>query len=107
MTDTSMNMTGSHSNEKPRDRHWTKARLWTMLGYAFITAVLIMFGMPIWFPAGVAGINNMIIPMLIFPLIWAVLFFYAVLEERLKRVVIILSCLTAVHLLLLTLHLVN
>ena len=97
----------SQGNEKQKSSHWTKARLWTMLGYAFVTAVFIMFGMPIWFPAGIAGINNMIIPMLLFPLVWAVLFFYAVLEKRLKYVLIVLSGLTLLHMAILSLHLLT
>jgi hypothetical protein len=41
--------------------------------------------MPVWLPKGEAGLNNIAFPIIFTPLIWAVIFIYACLEERLGR----------------------
>ncbi|MEM6710436.1 MAG: hypothetical protein AAF648_16790 [Pseudomonadota bacterium] len=53
---------------------------------ALIGAVIVMAGMAAWLPAGAGQVNNLVIPLVIFPLIWAVLFFHAILDSRLSRV---------------------
>src|SRR3546814_12284447 len=52
---------------------------------ALIAAVLIMAAMPVWLPAGAGGVDNIIYPIILAPLIWAVVFMYSVLEEKLPR----------------------
>src|SRR3546814_14515428 len=52
---------------------------------ALIAAVLIMAAMPVWLPAGAGGVDNIIYPIILAPLIWAVVFMYSVLEENLPR----------------------
>lgn len=44
-----------------------------------------MAGAALWYPEGAAHINNIIVPIVIFPAIWAVFFFYFMLDRKLGR----------------------
>lgn len=48
-------------------------------------ATLVMAGGAIWLPKGAAQLDNLLLPILLFPAIWALLFFHACLEPRLGR----------------------
>lgn len=59
---------------------------WILAGPgALIAAILTMAAMPVCLPAGAAGVDNLVYPIILAPLIWAVAFMYAVLEENLPR----------------------
>lgn len=79
-------------------------RFWISGPVAFILAMLVMLGMAIWFPKGAASIDNIVLPLVIFPLIWAIIFFYAYLDKSLKRVAIVFSVLGCLHIALLVSH---
>ena len=66
-----------------RRRGWGRGLLAGPL--AFIAATLIMLGSTVWLPAGAAQINNLVLPIVLFPLIWTLLFLYALLDARLVR----------------------
>jgi hypothetical protein len=61
---------------------------------AAIAAVASMLGMALWLPAGAGGIDNMVVPLIVAPLIWAGLFFHAWLDPRLWRVALVALLLT-------------
>ena len=63
----------------------TLARLLLAGPVALTAALVAMAAMPLWLPSGAAGIDNLVLPILLFPVIWAFTFFYAVLEESLIR----------------------
>jgi hypothetical protein len=66
----------------------TSSRFWRILlagPLVFVTAILVMAGAAVWLPPGAADINNIVIPLVLFPGIWAALFFYACLAQHLKR----------------------
>lgn len=44
-----------------------------------------MAGTALWYPEGPAHINNIVVPIALFPAIWAVLFFYLMLDHKLGR----------------------
>lgn len=77
------------------------ARKWTRIGFAgpgaVIVALVIMAGMSLWLPGGAAGIDNLVWPLILFPLIWAALFFHACLDARLGRVALVAIGLLAFH----------
>ena len=50
-----------------------------------------MMAMPVWLPSGAAGINDIAFPILLTPLLWALPFFYACLEENLVRGTLVIS----------------
>jgi hypothetical protein len=52
---------------------------------AVLLGLATMAAMPLWLPAGRAGVNGVAFPILLTPLLWAVPFFYACLEENLPR----------------------
>jgi hypothetical protein len=64
---------------------------------AIIVAVVTMAGMTRWIPGGTAGIDNVVLPLVLAPLIWAALFFYACLDPKLSRVAIVTGALLLVH----------
>ncbi len=64
---------------------------------AVIVALVVMAGMALWLPGGAAGIDNLVLPLVLIPLIWAALFFHACLDPRLGRVALVALGLVAVH----------
>lgn len=76
-------------------------RKWIRIGFAgpgaVTVALVVMAGMTLWLPRGAAGIDNLVIPLVLVPLIWALLFFHACLDSRLSRVAAIALSLFAVH----------
>jgi hypothetical protein len=78
-----------------------RARKWTRIGFAgpgaVIIALVIMAGMSLWLPRGSAGIDNLVLPLILAPLIWAALFFHACLDARLGRVVAVALSLFVLH----------
>ena len=77
------------------------SRRWIRIGFAgpgaVIIAMVIMAGMALWLPVGAAGIDNLVLPLVLLPLIWAGLFFHACLDSRLARVAVVAIGLFAVH----------
>ena len=79
----------------------SRARKWVRIGFAgpgaVIVALAVMAGMTLWLPGGVAGIDNLVIPLVLVPLIWAILFFHACLDANLGRIAVIALGLFIVH----------
>ena len=72
------------------DRRPTVVR-WVLAGpVALLVAFVVMAAMPLWFPEGAAGIDHLVLPLILFPAIWAAAFFYACLAENLRRASVIL-----------------
>lgn len=75
-----------------------RATRWLLAGPgALVVAVLVIAAMPLWVPQGQAGVNNIVYPLILSPLIWAVAFVYAVIENNLVRGCCILAGLVLVH----------
>jgi hypothetical protein len=67
-------------------RSYPTATRWILAGPGALAAALLsMMAMPVWLPAGPAGVDNIAFPMVLAPVLWAVPFFYACLEENLVR----------------------
>ncbi|MEM8654311.1 MAG: hypothetical protein AAGF36_06160 [Pseudomonadota bacterium] len=72
--------------------------LWGLAGPGVLLAASsIMAAMPLWWPRGAGGIDHLIVPLLVFPAIWAVLFFYVVLTRNVVRAAAVLAGLTALN----------
>jgi hypothetical protein len=78
-----------------------RTRKWIRIGFAgpgaAIVAVAVMAGMTLWLPGGAAGIDNLVLPLVLFPLIWAGLFFHACLDAKLGRIALVSVGLFALH----------
>lgn len=62
------------------------ATRWLLAGPgALLAAVLFIASVPVWLPGGAAGIDNIVYPVILAPLFWAVAFIYTCLEENLPR----------------------
>ena len=62
------------------------ATRWILAGPgALLAALATMAAMPVWLPAGAAGIDDIALPIILTPFLWAIPFFYACLEENLPR----------------------
>jgi len=74
---------------------------WTRVVFAgpaaVIVAIVTMTGMTLWLPGGAAGIDNLVLPLVLVPLIWAALFFHACLDRRIGRVVLVALGLLSFH----------
>jgi hypothetical protein len=64
---------------------------------AILVALTLLAGMPLWLPGGAAGIDNLVFPLVLAPLIWAMLFFHACLDRSIARVAIVAGALFLVH----------
>ncbi len=60
-------------------------RFWLAGPVTLIVSVVVMAAMSLWLPPGKADVDHLVFPVVLFPLIWACLFFYAVLDDRIKR----------------------
>ena len=71
---------------------------WILAGpVAIAVAIAVMAAMPLWFPEGAAGIDHLILPLILFPAIWAAAFFYACLAENLGRASVVLIALLLIN----------
>lgn len=78
-----------------------RRRLWIRVvlagPVAILVALTLLAGMPLWLPGGAAGIDNLALPLIFAPLIWAGLFFHACLDRSLARVAFVAAALFLVH----------
>jgi hypothetical protein len=79
----------------PTSRRWIRIAL-AGPGAVLVTLVM-MAGMALWLPGGAAGIDNVVLPLVLVPLIWAGLFFHACLDRRLGRVALVAGALLVIH----------
>lgn len=79
----------------------SRALKWIRIAFAgpvaVIVAVVVMAGMTLWLPRGAAGIDNLVLPLVLVPLIWAGLFFHACLDSKLGRIAVVAVGLFAFH----------
>lgn len=62
-----------------------------------VLTLLILMGSAHWVPAGAAKVDNILLPVTFFPLIWAGVFFYVLAEENLVRGVAVMGGLIIGH----------
>ncbi len=87
-----------------RGEKWVRIVLagpWTL-----VASFVVMASLATWLPDGKARVDNLIVPLVAYPLIWGVLFFHAVLAKNLWRAVSVNFALTAVCAVLLVQHFV-
>lgn len=68
---------------------------------AAAVSIIALMGMPIYIPSGAGGVDNLIFPLFLFPLVWAALFFHAILDENLARVALVAALIAGGNLTLL------
>jgi hypothetical protein len=67
-------------------------RRWVAAGpLALLTSLAILAAMPHWFPEGEGKVDNLVIPVIAFPLIWSICFLYACLSDNVTRVAGVLA----------------
>lgn len=64
---------------------------------AIVVTLALLAGMPLWLPGGAAGIDNLAFPLVLAPLIWALLFFHACLDRSIARVAFVAAALLLIH----------
>lgn len=71
---------------------------WIFAGPVAAALSLLIFAvMPLWFPKGAGGVDHLAMPLLLLPAVWALLFFHAILDRRIARIMAIAIALTALH----------
>jgi hypothetical protein len=73
----------------------------------FVCAALVMCGGALWLPKGPAQIDNIVLPIVLLPAIWALLFFYACLDRRLGRAWGVVGTLALAHAVLIAVHMMR
>lgn len=85
----------------PADTTTARRRFWSRFALAgpvtFLCAALVMCGGALWLPKGTAQIDNLVMPIVLFPAIWAALFFYAYLDRSLARGWAVIGGLSLLH----------
>jgi multidrug transporter EmrE-like cation transporter len=74
---------------------------------ALIVAFLVMAGGALWLPEGDAKVNNLVLPVVLFPLLWTAFFLYACLDMKLARAYAVMGGLSAVNAALIAWHLLK
>ena len=74
---------------------------------ALVVAFLVMAGGALWLPEGDAQVNNLVLPVVLFPLLWTAFFLYACLDKKLARAYVVMGALSAVNVALIAWHLVK
>lgn len=75
---------------------------WVLSGpFALLLTMLLLMGSAHWVPAGVSGVDNIVLPVVLFPLIWVGVFIYALAEENLLRGSVVMGGLIVAHVVLL------
>ena len=77
-------------------------RFWLSGPATLLVSLVIMLAMAVWFPPGVGKVNNIMMPLFMFPLIWAVLFFYTYLTTTMRKAQWLLEALLVVDSAILT-----
>lgn len=71
---------------------------WMLAGpVAIIAAVLAMASTPLWFPPGVAGIDNLVFAILLFPAYWGLFFFYPLIDGKVWRAAMVMAAVVIVN----------
>jgi hypothetical protein len=91
------------SNE--RLRRWLRGLL--AGPFALAAAVLVMTGSALWLPPGTAQVNNLVVPVILFPLLWTAFFLYACLDRKLTRAYAIVGAFAVANAGLVTWHLAH
>lgn len=68
-------------------------RFWLAGPLSILIALLALLSMAVWYPPGAGNINNVIMPLVLFPLVWSIVFFYTYLTDNLKRAWIVMAAL--------------
>ncbi len=59
---------------------------WVLAGPgALLAGLLLMASLPLLLPKGAGGLDHLVFPLILAPLLWAVAFFYALLERDMAR----------------------
>jgi cation transport ATPase len=85
-------MTSTNKNTT-RWRYLSSLRFWLAGPVTVVVSVLIMAAMSLWLPEGNANIDHLIVPVILFPLIWGTVFLYVILENNMKKVSLIMALL--------------
>lgn len=86
-------MSQNKNSKKQHFRYLRSCRFWLAGPVTLIVSIFIMAAMSLWLPQGKAGIDHLVVPLILFPLIWAAVFFYVILEKRMKRAGIVMALL--------------
>jgi len=79
-----------------RFSHWAARReaalRWTLAGPgALVAGLLLMASLPLLLPEGAGGLDHLVFPLILAPLLWALAFFYALLERDMARAALVFA----------------
>lgn len=78
-----------------QSKNWSRVLLAGPVATA--TSIAIMAGAALWLPRGAEGIDHLLLPLVLFPAIWTLLFFHACLDRKLVRAYAIQGALLLVN----------
>ncbi len=83
----------------PRKKSFVRSFFYVLLSgpIALIVSLVVVLAVPLWYPPGPGKVDNLVLPVLLFPLIWVILFVHACMDRRLLRVSLILLALFVIN----------
>ncbi|MEO0622177.1 MAG: hypothetical protein AAFU49_00395 [Pseudomonadota bacterium] len=91
-------MPGLAGRLRAATERWPATVRWWLGGAgSVVLSILAMAAMPLWLPKGSAGIDHIVFPVVLFPAIWAAVFFYVVLEGSPVRCLCVMLGATAIN----------
>lgn len=71
---------------------------WVLAGpITLIAAIMAMAATPLWLPAGQSGVDNIVLPLVLFPAYWALFFMVSILANSVYRATAAVIAISAVH----------
>lgn len=87
-----MLMSDSDSAPKPKKRAFlTDVKFWLAGSMALLLAIFVVASMALWLTEGMAASHYWMIPIILFPLIWSVAFFYPILDNNIRRASLVMT----------------
>ncbi len=85
--------------ETGRKKSYLRSFLYVLLSgpVALIVSLVVVLAVPLWYPPGPGRVDNLVLPVLLFPLVWVILCVHACMDRRLLRISLVMLALFIIN----------
>lgn len=85
--------------EAGRKKSYLRSFFYVLLSgpVALIVSLVVVLAVPLWYPPGPGKVDNLVLPVLLFPLVWVILCVHACMDRRLLRIFFIMLALLVIN----------